>query len=174
MPQLSRSAPYLVTKMTGEQYLDAISCPRLDPIVQGKQVAASLNGQCVPPGFSIPAYDRRRNNDSDESDDGTSGDIENRSDDEGSLQETLPSGLECPNARLERLIERVCRMICLSKADNTSNLERQFLEQFGRDTRYSFLNPSNEHHEYYLWRLDRNKAGCGIKPQYDYAHSSRQ
>jgi hypothetical protein len=32
------SAPHLVSTMTDEQWLDALSCPRIDPIKQGKKV----------------------------------------------------------------------------------------------------------------------------------------
>lgn len=35
-------APQLVSTMTNEQWLDAISCPRIDPITQGKKVFMSL------------------------------------------------------------------------------------------------------------------------------------
>lgn len=34
-------APPLVSAMTDEQWLDAISCPRIDPINQGKKVMTS-------------------------------------------------------------------------------------------------------------------------------------
>lgn len=33
--------PTLVSAMTDEQWLDAISCPRIDPINQGKMVMTS-------------------------------------------------------------------------------------------------------------------------------------
>ena len=36
-------APQLVSTMTNTQWLDAISCPRVDPIKQGKKVFMSLN-----------------------------------------------------------------------------------------------------------------------------------
>lgn len=36
------SAPQLVSTMTNEQWLDALSCPRIDPIKQGKKVSMTL------------------------------------------------------------------------------------------------------------------------------------
>ena len=36
------AAPELVSTMTNEQWLDAISCPRVDPIKQGKKVSMTL------------------------------------------------------------------------------------------------------------------------------------
>ena len=36
------SAPQLVSTMTNEQWLDALSCPRIDPIKQGKKVFTTL------------------------------------------------------------------------------------------------------------------------------------
>lgn len=36
------STPQLVSTMTNEQWLDALSCPRIDPIKQGKKVFMTL------------------------------------------------------------------------------------------------------------------------------------
>ena len=56
------SAPPLVSAMTDEQWLDAISCPRIDPTNQGKKVMArqdpnsdssdidSSDGSCIADG----------------------------------------------------------------------------------------------------------------------------
>lgn len=35
-------APQLVSTMTNEQWLDALSCPRIDPIKQGKKIFVTL------------------------------------------------------------------------------------------------------------------------------------
>ena len=38
-------APQLVSTMTNEQWLDALSCPRIDPIKQGKKVFMTMKSE---------------------------------------------------------------------------------------------------------------------------------
>ena len=154
------NAPQLVSEMTDEQYLDAISCPRVDPIKQGEKVMAQVEETFL------------------ESDDGDekieiTDDTEDEdfADEDEAEYETLPEGAICPNDCVaERRIERIARAICIHSAKEQDFYEGQMRQRLLNDpkwAKHSFLLPSDRHHIYYRYRIAENRAGRGIDPECD-------
>lgn len=154
------NAPQLVSEMTDEQYLDAISCPRIDPIRQGQKVMAQAEEAFL------------------ESEDGD-GKVEtiNDTDDEGAEEEdeeeyeVLPEGAIRPNDCVaERRIERIARAICIHSVEEQAFYEDRMKQKLIDDpkwAKHSFLLPGDRHHIYYKYRIAENRAGRGIEPEYD-------
>ena len=151
------NAPQLVSEMTNEQYLDAISCPRIDPIRQGQKVLAHVEDSFL------------------ESEDGdTKIEINDDTDDEEDEEEeyeTLPEGAIRPaDCLAERRIERVVRAICIHPIEKQSFYEDLMKLKLADDpkwAKHSFLHPGDRHHIYYKYRIAENRAGRGIDPEYD-------
>lgn len=160
--QSDEKAPQLISEMSNEQYLDAISCPRDDPVTQGKKVMQSSADMDDPSDVE---------DDVSNLDDGTlsAPDDGSQSDasDGGRIYETLPEGAIQASSKMERRIEKVCRMIHSASLQEIAELETRFLESTA-GYRYQFLDACNKYHAYYRWRLERNRAGKGIDAQYDY------
>ena len=143
--------------MTNEQYLDAISCPRIDPIRQGQKVLAHVEDSFL------------------ESEDGdTKIEINDDTDDEEDEEEeyeTLPEGAIRPaDCLAERRIERVVRAICIHPIEKQSFYEDLMKLKLADDpkwAKHSFLHPGDRHHIYYKYRIAENRAGRGIDPEYD-------
>ena len=177
----AENAPHLISEMTNDQYLDAISCPRIDSKTQGKKVTDSLGG--------LDASSRSDNeltddtHDYDDDDDSAEEDVDagvSRLTSEPSQSRryqghaTLLKGAAEPDGETERSIEQVCRLISRVSADVAGDLERRLREEFKHNARYSFLDPQASLHPYFRWRLDRNRAGDGIPPEYDYGVNDGQ
>lgn len=154
------SAPQLVSEMTNEQYLDAISCPRIDPIKQGQKVMAQVDESLF------------ESEDGDEKIEITD-DTENEDDDDEDEEEyeTLPEGAIRPDDCVaERRIERIARAICIRSVNEQAFYEGQMKQKFLNDpkwAKHSFLLPSDRYHIYYKYRIAENRAGRGIDPEYD-------
>lgn len=146
--------------MTNEQYLDAISCPRIDPIKQGQKVMAQVEESLL------------------ESEDGDENveiiddteDEDNEEEDEEEY-EVLPKGAIRPeDCVAERRIERIARAICIRSVKEQAFYEGHMKQKFLNDPKWakcSFLLPSDRHHIYYRYRVAENRAGRGIDPEYD-------
>ncbi|KAL9101987.1 MAG: hypothetical protein Q9163_002816 [Psora crenata] len=109
-------APQLVTEMSNEQFLDSISCPRIDPISQGKRVMRTLGDEedaSDTDGASVEEDNEKDAGDSDASQGGR-------------VYETLPNGAVQPDGIMERDIERICRIICLEPIHRRDKLEHLF------------------------------------------------
>ena len=158
--------------MSNEQYLDAISCPRIDPVAQGEKLAHSL-------GRKDASSDTAEDSEAYETDKTSiDGDIspEDHDGDQqkglgkakaGRLANNPPEGTIEPDGQMERSIEQVCRIICAAPDSSSAELERRFREKFKDRPKYTFLDPESRFHTYYKWRLARNRAGDGIAPKYD-------
>ena len=132
--------------MSNEQYLDAISCPRIDPIRQGQKVLISDTSE-------------------DENIEEEAGGEEEEE------YETLPEGAIRPNDCLaERRIERIARALCIHPVEKQAFYQDLMTRKLLDDpkwAKHSFLNPSDRHHIYYKFRIAENRAGRGIDPEYD-------
>ena len=154
------NAPHLVSEMTNEQYLDAISCPRIDPIRQGQKVMAQVEESIL------------GSEDGDENIDLTD-DIEdgNHDDNDEEEYESLPDGAIPPNDCVaERRIERIARAVCVHPAKEQDFFEEHMKQKVSNDpkwAKHSFLLPDDPHHIYYKYRIAENRAGRGIDPEYD-------
>ena len=146
--------------MTGEQYLDAISCPRIDPIKQGQKVMAQVEEslfEAEDGDAKVEICDDSEVEDDDEVDE--------------DVYETLPEGAIRPNDCVaERRIERIARAICIRPVKEQVFYESHMKQKFLNDlkwAKYSFLLPNDRHHIYYKYRIAENRAGRGIDPKYD-------
>lgn len=167
------TAPHLISEMTNSQYLDAISCPRNDPIAQGKKVMRAAVSR-----------DDLSSEEETESDDDAEESITRE--EPGTAEYHVPSktrhnklwkdGVEyewvpvgCPVSRkCEMWIERTCRSICLTSKHERRSYEYLIRQKHGRDPQFGFLNPSDFSHNYFKWRLEENEAGRGIPPDYEF------
>lgn len=174
--------------MTQDQYLDAISCPRIDPARQGQKIMQSQESD----------FDSSQNgetglgSDSEGEEGGLSGE-----DSEGAAGDGLePEGEHHPDGfatdargrkvlwkgglaygwrpkgrpddrESEVQIERVCRIICLEEPNKHEHYLSWLRTTKGKDPIFSFLNPNHHAHHYFLWRLSENQSGRGIMPEYD-------
>ena len=143
--------------MTNEQYLDTISCPRIDPTRQGQKVLAHAEDSFL------------------ESEDGnTKIEITDDTDDEEDEEEeyeTLPEGAVRPaDCLAERRIERVARALCIHPTEKQPFYEDLMNRKPADDpkwAKHAFLRPGHRHHIYYRYRIAENRAGRGIDPEYD-------
>ena len=154
------SAPQLVSEMTNEQYLDAISCPRIDPIRQGQKVLAHVEESFLESGDGDTKI--AINDDTED---------EDIIEEEEEGYETLPEGVIRPADCLgERRIERIARALCIHPVEKQGYYENLIMQKSLNDpkwAKHSFLNPSDRHHIYYKYRIAENRAGRGIDPEYD-------
>ena len=160
MYQDPENAPQLVSEMTNEQYLDAITCPRIDPIKQGQKVMAQVEESFLESGDGqqkIEIIDDTQDEDIDEEDE--------------EEYEILPEGAVCPDDCVaERRIERIARAICIHPVKEEAFYEGHMKQKFLNDpkwAKYSFVLPGDRHHIYYKYRIAENRAGRGIEPEYD-------
>ena len=164
--QDTESTINLISEMSNEQFLDVISCPRVDPISQGKTVMQSLGEASGVEDASSEAEHARISEGDDE---GTESDVS----DGRCNYEALPKGLHQPDGITERNIERICRIICTAPSRATAKLESKFRKLKDR-SQFAFIDPTNKYHAYYQWRLERNRAGDGIPPEYDLGMGDEQ
>ena len=149
--------------MTNEQYLDAISCPRIDPIRQGQKVLAHVEGSFLE---SEDGDSKIEIDDDSEAEDNNSNEA-----DEEDEYETLPEGALRPaDCLAERRIERLARALCIHPAEKQPFYEDLMKRKLADDpkwAKHSFLRPGHRHHIYYKYRIAENRAGRGIDPEYD-------
>lgn len=154
------NAPHLVSEMTNEQYLEAISCPRIDPIRQGQKVMA-------------PVEEHFLESESGEEKPEIIEDTEDEDDEEEDEEqyETLPKGAIRPDDCVaERRIERIARAICIHPVKEQAFYEDLMIKKHIDDpkwAKHTFLLPGDRHHTYYKYRIAENRAGRGIDPEYD-------
>lgn len=139
--------------MTDKQYLDAISCPRIDPIKQGENV---MSGDEVTAGESSTNRKRLEELNLDDTED----------DEEEGM---LPPGVRRPEVRAQQVrIERICRVICTKPQHQQNALEANMKQKFRGKSDSTFLFPRDPYHLFYKWRLAENRAGRGIDPEDDF------
>ena len=146
--------PRLVSEMTEEQYLDAISCPRIDPMKEARKVLVGDEDSAI----SVE--------DSDQSE----LDLGDTEDEEDEEEENLPPGVIRPDdVSQQRRIEVMCRIICSkssgSKKDGAMEAHLRKKTRGQADSR--FLDTHNRFYSYFKWRLAENRAGRGYNPEDD-------
>lgn len=143
----------LVSELTEEQYLDAISCPRIDPNKEAREVM--LGGENA--AISV-------DNDSNEE---SEVDLEDTEEEDEEETESLPPGVVRPDdLGQQRTIEVVCRIICSRyEAKDDGAAETHLRKKFRGNPDRRFLEPHNRHYRYFKWRLAENRAGRGHDPE---------
>ena len=164
--------------MTNEQYLDAISCPRIDPIKQGAKI---LGGNDAYSTTETEGNDGEKSEvdlgeTTDEDEAVHSGDEETAADDDEEW-EYWPAGAVRPDRiDVQIRMEGACRrLVALGNNDasiarNEAKIRQGFASNPTRRTQYSFLWKDDPHHIYYKFRLAQNRAGKGIPESKDREH----
>ena len=141
--------------MTNEQYLDAISCPRIHPLQQAANDTAGM-------GKSTANTEAKKHR--------SSLNLDDTEDEKEQDELLLPPGITRPDGRGERVkIEVLCRSMCsrTSKSAVLSKMEAHFRQKTKGTPTYRFLDTHNHHHRYFKWRLAENQAGRGYSPEDD-------
>lgn len=168
------NAPQLVSEMTHEQYLDAISCPRIDPITQGKKIMRSSvkdyfsSEEDEETGKEEAGKEEAGKEEAGKEDKAADSSSADEVSEGGTKYEYLPKGANEPPGLMERDIERTCRMICMRPKHKRHQYEALITTKKGHLPKFAFLKKGNKYHIYYKWRLERNEAGKGIGPEHDY------
>lgn len=174
--------------MTDEQYLDAISCPRIDPVNQGQKIMQMVDLESI----DAPVANALANEDSEteatdlveEDDSSRPADLELESTErhpngvqiqadgrkitwkEGIAFGIRPKG-QPPDRGTEVRIERLARLICMEPLERQQQFRIWLQKTKGTDGKYSFLNSMDRSYHYFSWRLLENQAGRGLLPAYD-------
>ena len=175
--------------MTNEQYLDALSCPRIDPIKQGQNIMASTESDLESTGYENGASDNDKessNGDwfapesdhpveaerSEETDIKTKSGQGQRADGrkvmwQNGIEYALRPKGKPQDREMEVRVEQICRLICLEPTEQREDFRAWLQTQKEKDPNFAFLNPTDYSHHYFLWRLLENQQGRGIPPAYD-------
>ena len=155
--------------MTNEQYLDALSCPRNDPVKQGAKIMGN-NDALMMTGAT--------GTDGEES---SSGIEDETSDDDWVRPDTLddanlPPGVIRPvTRRAQARVEAVARRLVSANMNlnhtrinlAVRQMEFRMQKSFENNPDFRFLFPEDPYNPYYKWRIAENKASRGIDPRFD-------
>ena len=155
--------------MTNEQYLDALSCPRNDPVKQGAKImgnndASTMTGATGTDGELSSSGIEDETSD----DDWVKPDMLNDA--------NLPPGVIRPvTRRAQARVEAVARR--LVSANMNSNhaqinlairqMEGRMQKSFENNRDFRFLFPDDPYNPYYKWRIAETKANRGVDPRFD-------
>ena len=155
--------------MTNDQYLEALSCPRIDPVKQGAKImgnhdASTMTGTTGTDG-----------------EDSSSGVEDETSDDDWGKPDLLddaslpPSVIRPVTRRAQARVEAVARRL-VSANMNLNNaqinlaigqMEGRMQRLFENNPEFRFLFPDDPYNPYYKWRIAENKANRGVDPRFD-------
>lgn len=155
--------------MTNEQYLDALSCPRIDPVKQGAKIMGN-NDASIMTGVT-----------STDVEEGSSGIEDETSDDDWGKPDlldhaNLPPGIIRPVARrAQARVEAVARRLVSANMNlprtrinlAIQQMEGRMQKLFENSPEYRFLSPDDPYNPYYKWRIAENKANRGVDPRFD-------
>ena len=155
--------------MTNEQYLDALSCPRIDPVKQGAKIMGNDDASMTT-GATGTDVEQSSSEVGDETseDDGKEPDL---------LEDAnLAPGIIRPatrraQARVEAIARRlVIANINLDHAQNNvaiGQMEGRMQKLFKDNPEFKFLFPDDPYNPYYKWRIAENRANRGVDPLFD-------
>ncbi|KAK4696554.1 hypothetical protein P7C71_g1378, partial [Lecanoromycetidae sp. Uapishka_2] len=155
-----QNAPQLVSEMTNDQYLDAISCPRTDPTKQGENVMIERKA----PAIGSNANRKEDEDNSEDFDDDIAGEYSDGLD--------CPEGIVLPDLVTQIRVENAARKIgtfSLAKETAQESMLIQKVMTNPKLAKWSFMLPGDEFHAFYKWRLAEERAGRGIDPEEDMA-----
>ena len=88
--------------------------------------------------------------------------------DEEDEEEALPPGVIRPDdARQQRRIEVMCRVICSKPPGKDGAMEAHLRKKTRGQADSRFLDPHNRYYSYFKWRMAENRAGRGYDPEDD-------
>ena len=170
--------------MTNEQYLDAMSCPRIDPIKQGAKI---LGGDDISFATDTEGTDGEKSEldlgETTEEEDyaAHSADEDPAADDEDDRWEYWPVGAVRPDSiDIQIKIEGLCRRLVsagnndVAIIHNEAVIKQAWANNPVRRAQASWLWEDDPHHIYYRWRLSRNRAGKGIPESEDKKHYAKK
>ena len=159
--------------MTNEQYLDALSCPRIDPVKQGAKIMGNNDASMMTGTTGT------------DGEDGSSGIEDETSDDESGKPDLLdnanlpPSVIRPVTRRAQARVEAVARRLVIANMNMNHarinlairQMEGRMQKLFENNPEFRFLFPDNPYNPYYKWRIAENKANRGVDPRFDLSES---
>ena len=164
--------------MTNEQYLDAISCPRIDPIKQGTRILGDDDASSTAETSGNEGDQSSLDLGETTEEEDTAADIaaeETIAQDEGEEEwEYWPPGAVRPDDMPTQVrMEAVSRKLVAAGNDNATiaRNENIVMQTYANDptrrAQCSWLWKEDPHHIYYKWRLSQNRIGKGIPEEKD-------
>lgn len=148
------NAPQLVSEMTEAQYLDAISCPRIDPTKIGSKAKAGPEKSGTDVESSVDGSEDLSLDDTTEEE----------------VQGSMPHGVTRPkDSKIRTYIEMCCRLICSKPVKQQAKLVSLMTQKYKDSADHSWVLPRDKHHAFFKRRLAENKAGRGYPPEEDMA-----
>lgn len=155
--------------MTNEQYLEALSCPRIDPVKQGAKIMGNNDASMM---AGTTGTDRE---------DSSSGIEDETSDDEWGKPDLLddanlpPSVIRPVTHRAQAHVEAVARRLVSANVNLNytqinlaiHQMEGRMQKLFENNPDFRFLFPDDPYNPYYKWRIAENKANRGVDPRFD-------
>ena len=155
--------------MTNEQYLDALSCPRIDPVKQGAKIMGNNDASMMTGATST------------DGEEGSSGIEDETSDDDWGKPDlldhaNLPPGIIRPvTLRAQARVEAVARRLVSANIDLPGTrinlairqMEGRMQKLFENNPEFRFLSYDDLYNPYYKWRIAENKANRGVDPRFD-------
>ena len=148
--QHPRSAPNLISSMTHEQYLDAISCPRIDPIHKGRNIMRPLNAD--PEDFGPTTTD---------DDDGYYTDSDAKAKQERRRHQSSALITKPTSSLSNYLIELTAHTLSSLPTSEIVQFYKHAKHALRGNKDYTFLRKSHPSYTFFLWRLKRNRKNKG-------------
>lgn len=155
--------------MTNEQYLDVLSCPRIDPVKQGAKIMGN-DGASMTTGATGTDVEQSASGVEDEvsEDDGEAPDLL----DDANL---APSVIRPNTRRAQARVEAIARRLATANMDLKDaqkdlairQMEGRMQKLFNKNPEFKFLFPDDPYNPYYKWRMAENRANRGIDPRFD-------
>ena len=169
MYQDPKNAPRLISEMTNEQYLDTLSCPRIDPVKQGAKIMGNDDAS-----MTTEATGTDVEQSSSGVEDETSGDDGQEADllDDANL---APGLIRPTTRRAQARVEAIARRLVIANMnlDHTQKnlairqMEVKMQKLFENNPEFKFLFPDDPYNPYYKWRIAENRANRGVDPRFD-------
>lgn len=155
--------------MTNEQYIDALSCPRIDPVKQGAKIMGNDDASIT---MEATGTDVEQS---------SSGAEDETSEDDAEEPELLddanlaPGVIRPTTRRAQARVEAIARRLAIANMNlnhTQKNLairqmEGRMQKQFKNNPGFKFLFPDDPYNPYYKWRIAENRANRGVDPRFD-------
>ncbi len=155
--------------MTNEQYLDVLSCPRIDPVKQGAKIMGNDDASMTTGAIDT---DVERS---------SSGVEDETSEDDGKEPVLLddanlaPGIIRPTTRRAQARVEAIARRLVIANLNLNHaqknlairQMEGRMQKLFENNPEFKFLYPDDPYNPYYKWRVAENRANRGVDPRFD-------
>ncbi len=155
--------------MTNEQYLDALSCPRIDPVKQGAKIMGNDDASTTTGATGTDVEQSSSGVEDETSDD-------DREEPDLLDDANLPPGIIRPATRREQArVEAIARRLVIANMNlnhaqknlAVRQMEGKMQKLFKNNAEFNFLFPDDPYNPYYKWRIAENRANRGVDPHFD-------